>query len=80
MEEIVKQEEEKMNNPFYITLKAQKEERDKFIDFYSSGVLLGLPSLPPSEATKLESFALTPKTARSNNDDFIAAIERDGAR
>ena len=36
-------QEEKMKNPFYQTLNAQKEERDKFIDFYSSGVLFGLP-------------------------------------
>jgi len=36
-------EEERLNNPFYMTLKAQKEERDKFIDFYQSGMLLGLP-------------------------------------
>ena len=44
MEEQQKINEERSKNPFYMTLKAQKEERDKFIDFYmSNGNLLGLP-------------------------------------
>ena len=34
MEEQVKREEERMKNPFYMTLRAQKEERDRFIDLY----------------------------------------------
>ena len=41
IEEAVKQQEERLKNPFYTTLKAQKEERDKFIDFYSSGMIMG---------------------------------------
>ena len=45
----MQQHEERLKNPFYMTLKAQKEERDKFIDYYTSGVLLGLPSVEPSK-------------------------------
>lgn len=44
MEEQAKINEERSKNPFYMTLKSQKEERDKFIEFYlSQGNLLGLP-------------------------------------
>ena len=41
LEDQVRSREEKLKNPFYLTLKAQKEERDKFIDFYTNGVLFG---------------------------------------
>ena len=40
--------EERLKNPFYMTLKLQKEERDKFIDFYQSGSLLALPQSAPA--------------------------------
>ena len=44
MEEQAKINEERSKNPFYMTLKSQKEERDNFIEFYlSQGNLLGLP-------------------------------------
>ena len=43
LEEQVRINEERLKNPFYMTLKIQKEERDKFIDFYQSGSLLALP-------------------------------------
>lgn len=36
MEENTKAHEERMKNPFYVTLKAQKEEREKFVDFYAT--------------------------------------------
>ena len=36
MDENAKAHEERMKNPFYVTLKAQKEEREKFIDFYAT--------------------------------------------
>ena len=34
-----RQEEEQMQNPFYATLRAQKEERDQFMRLYSSGLI-----------------------------------------
>jgi hypothetical protein len=43
LEEQAKIHEERLNNPFYMTLKSQKEEREKFISFYENGMLLGLP-------------------------------------
>lgn len=56
-----------MKNPFYMTLKAQKEERDKFIDFYQTGVLLGLP--PVSESGKLMAPASSdPADSYGNNE------------
>lgn len=42
-----------------MTLKAQKEERDKFIDFYTNGVLLGLPSINVSGKHENESLVAT---------------------
>lgn len=41
MEEQAKINEQRLANPYYMTLQAQKLERDKFIDFYQSGMLLG---------------------------------------
>ena len=38
MKQQAKIEQEKIKNPFYQTLKAQKEERDQFIDFYESQI------------------------------------------
>ena len=71
MEAMVRVQEERMKNPFYTTLKAQKEERDKFVDFYSSGILLGLPAIPSPDGA-----ASPPKTVRSsNNEDVTAEIE-----
>ena len=44
-----------MKNPFYVTLKAQKEERDKFIDFYQTGTtLLGMPEITPPEESEIQ--------------------------
>ena len=68
-----------MKNPFYTTLKAQKEERDKFIDFYQSGLLVGSQA-QNSEATKKEAAieAASPRTMKSSsNEDIPAAIESD---
>lgn len=48
LEEQVRINEERLKNPFYMTLKLQKEERDKFIDFYQSGSLLALPQSAPA--------------------------------
>ena len=61
--------EERMKNPFYVTLKAQKEERDKFIDFYASGAILGLPPTSPTSDgdNKLISFAIESPTSADGN-------------
>ena len=69
-----------MKNPFYQTLKAQKEERDKFIDFYSSGVLFGLPQFDAKQENA--TIALPLSSARSNDENIkdyetAAAIEND---
>ena len=55
LEDQVRSREEKLKNPFYLTLKAQKEERDKFIDFYTNGVLFGAPAIAPSGKAEVES-------------------------
>ena len=47
--------EERLKNPFYLTLKAQKEERDKFIDFYTNGVLFGAPAIATSGKADVDS-------------------------
>ena len=59
-EDQIKAHEERLKNPFYMTLKAQKEERDKFIDFYTNGVLLGLPSINVS--------------GKHDNDSLVASL------
>lgn len=41
LEEQAKVNEERLANPYYMTLLAQKQEREKFIDFYQSNTLLG---------------------------------------
>lgn len=55
LEDLARSREQKLKNPFYLTLKAQKEDRDKFIDFYSSGALFGLPPISAGK-TDNESF------------------------
>ena len=72
-----------MKNPFYVTLKAQKEERDKFIDFYASGAILGLPPTSPTSDgdNKLISFAIESPTSADGNpmieDDQPVVYEAD---
>lgn len=41
LEEQQRIEEERQANPYYMALKALQDERDKFIDFYQSGLMLG---------------------------------------
>ena len=48
-EERAKTHEQRLKNPFYVTLKAQKEERDNFIDFYQNGALFGRPAISSFE-------------------------------
>ena len=58
LEEQVRINEERLKNPFYMTLKLQKEERDKFIDFYQSGSLLALPQSAPANDAAIKAQAL----------------------
>ena len=50
LEAKVKTEKEQLQNPFYVTLKAQKEEREQFMKLYSSGAI---------ESNSLMPFVLT---------------------
>lgn len=43
------QEAEKMNNPFYATLKAQKEEREAFLREHENETALALVAYPEEE-------------------------------
>ena len=58
-----------------MTLKAQKEERDKFIDFYTSnGNLLGLPTIiEPQSKPDVDESDLD----RNDQQEFIDAIQSD---
>ena len=54
LEERARLYEERMKIPFYMTLRAQKEERDKFIDFYQTGAMFGTPAIEPEDGQQSE--------------------------
>ena len=51
MQQEAKLNEEKMKNPFYTTLKAQKEDRENFLDNYMSNIM-GAPSIISNQTTQ----------------------------
>lgn len=77
LEERAKINEERMKNPFYVTLKAQKEERDKFIDFYQNGLLFGNQTAILSNNDKGESDSVG--FSQLQQHEMFDAIESDGS-